>query len=40
MWNWFKNLFGGNKDPLRFLKKAIRITVGLVLINNPQFTLP
>ena len=40
MWNWLKNLFGGNKDPLRFLKKAIRITVGLVLINNPQFTLP
>lgn len=40
MWNWLKNLFGGNKDPLRFVKKAIRITVGLVLINNPQFTLP
>lgn len=40
MWNWLKNLFSKNKDPLRFLKKAIRITVGLVLINNPQFTLP
>jgi hypothetical protein len=40
MWNWLKNLFSANKDPLRFVKKAIRITVGLVLINNPQFTLP
>lgn len=40
MWNWLKNLFSKNKDPLRFVKKAIRITVGLVLINNPQFTLP
>ena len=40
MWNWLKNLFAVNKDPLRFVKKAIRITVGLVLINNPQFTLP
>lgn len=40
MWNWFKNLFAANKDPLRFLKKAIRIAVGLALINNPQFTLP
>ena len=40
MWNWFKNLFAANKDPLRFLKKAIRIAVGLVLVNNPQFTLP
>ena len=40
MWNWLKNLFSANKDPLRFVKKAIRITVGLVLVNNPQFTLP
>ena len=40
MWNWLKNLFAANKDPLRFLKKAIRISVGLVLVNNPQFTLP
>lgn len=40
MWNWLKNLFSANKDPLRFVKKAIRITVGLVLINNPQFTMP
>lgn len=40
MWNWLKNLFSANKDPLRFVKKAIRITAGLVLINNPQFTLP
>jgi len=40
MWNWLKNLFSKNKDPLRFVKKALRITVGLVLVNNPQFTLP
>ena len=40
MWNWLKNLFSANKDPLRFVKKALRITVGLVLVNNPQFTLP
>lgn len=40
MWNWLKNLFSKNKDPLRFVKKAIRIAVGLVLVNNPQFTLP
>lgn len=40
MWNWLKNLFSANKDPLRFVKKAIRITVGLVLINNPQFSAP
>lgn len=40
MWTRFKNLFSANKDPLRFVKKALRITVGLVLTNNPQFTLP
>lgn len=40
MWNWLKNLFSANKDPLRFVKKALRITVGLVLVNNPQFTIP
>lgn len=41
MWNWLKNLFGfGSKDPLRLVKKAIRIAVGLVLVNNPQFTVP
>ena len=40
MWNWLKNLFSANKDPLRFVKKAIRIAVGLVLVNNPQFTIP
>lgn len=40
MWNWLKSLFSKNKDPLRFVKKAIRIAVGLVLVNNPQFTLP
>lgn len=40
MWNWLKNLFSAKKDPLYFLKKSIRIAAGLVLINNPQFTLP
>lgn len=42
MWNWIKSFFGIslNKDPLRFLKKAIRVTVGLVLLNNPQFSIP
>lgn len=44
MWKWLKSVFSFGSptqdDPMFWIKKIVRTSVGVVLMNNPQFTVP